>query len=259
MKKTILAIAVAAASAAATADYQGEVGVVYGQGEVAGAVDYDTVGFAGRYNFEMVDTSKGPHAEAAFLDKSSSVGFSYSTLEPDVSGADDIDSMGVDVRVVTDTNLIIEAAYSQLDDGNDDADTFAIGVGTYLNDTTDIVATYSTVDDDGDDLDALNLDLHSVMKLQGTASLAYDLGIAYLDADEDDGYSLNAGATYYIDNNLGISLAADMMDVGDVDSNTVSIGVSYFPMPEVELAANYFDQGGDIEADGILLGAAVRF
>ena len=50
-----------------------------------------------------------------------------------------------------------------------------------------------------------------------------------------------------------------MMDVGDVDSNTVSIGVSYFPMPEVELAANYFDQGGDIEADGILLGAAVRF
>lgn len=258
MKKALIAVAVAAASTAAIADYQGEVGVAYGQGEILNT-DYDVVGFAGRYNFEMVDTSKGPHAEAAFLDKSSSVGFGYSRIEPDVSGADDIDDMGVDVRVVTATNLIIEAAYSQTDDGTDEADTFALGVGTYLNDSTDIVATYSSVDDDGDDLDALNLDLHSVVKLQGTASLAYDLGIGYLDADEDDGYSVNAGATYYVDNNLGFTLAGDMTDLGDVDSNTVSVGVSYFPMPEVEFAASYFDQGGDIDADGIMLGAAVRF
>lgn len=259
MKKTILAIAVAAASAAATADYQGEVGVAYGQGEVAGTTDFDTTGFSGRYNFEMVDTSKGPQAEAAFLSKSSSIGVDYSSFEPDVSGADDIDTMGVDVRIVTQTNLIVEAAYGQEDDGNDDTDTFSLGVGTYLNDNTDIVATYSNIDGDGDDVDALNLDLHSVMKLQGTASVAYDLGAAYIDADEDDGYSLNAGVTYYVDNNLGFNLAADMMDVGEYDSNTVSVGVSYFPMPELELTADYFDAGGDVEADGFMLGAAVRF
>ncbi|MAY39732.1 MULTISPECIES: putative porin [Spongiibacter] len=258
MKKTILAIAVAAASAAATADYQGEVGVAYGQGE-ANSTDNDVVAFGGRYNFEMVDTSKGPQAEAAFLDKSSSAGLYYLSTEPDAAGADDEDDIGVDVRVVTADNLIIEAAYSQFDDGSDDADTVSIGVGTYLNDTTDIVVTYSTTDADLVDIDALNLDLHSVMKLQGTASLAYDLGASYIDAEDDDGYTLAAGATYYIDNNLGFSLAYDILDVDVYDTNTLSIGVSYFPMPEVELEINYFDQGGDDEADGILLGAAVRF
>ena len=175
------------ASAAATADYQGEVGVAYGQGE-ANSTDNDVVAFGGRYNFEMVDTSKGPQAEAAFLDKSSSAGLYYLSTEPDAAGADDEDDIGVDVRVVTADNLIIEAAYSQFDDGSDDADTVSIGVGTYLNDTTDIVVTYSTTDADLVDIDALNLDLHSVMKLQGTASLAYDLGASYIDAEDDDGY-----------------------------------------------------------------------
>lgn len=259
MKKTLLAIAISTAAAAASADYQMEAGAFYGQGEVGDAVDYDVMGVAGRYNFESVDTSKGPHAEAAFLDKSSSVGFGYNSLEPDVSGADDIDSFDFDVRVVTDTNLIVEAAYAQSDDGDEDSDTFSVGVGTYLDATTEIVATYENTEDDTDEVDQLTVAVHGVNALGQGTSLAYDAALAYIDADEQDGYKIDVGATYYFNNNLGVSLSADVTELDDFNTDTVSLGVSYFPQPNIELTAGYFDQGGDEDIDGMLVGASVRF
>ena len=259
MKKTLLAIAISTAAAAASADYQMEAGAFYGQGEVGDAVDYDVMGVAGRYNFESVDTSKGPHAEAAFLDKSSSVGFGYNSLEPDVAGADDVDSFDFDVRVVTDTNLIIEAAYEESEAGDDESDTFGVGVGTYLNDNTDIVVSYQTTDDDGEDIDQLNVAVHGVNPLTQGATLAYDAALSYVDTDDDSGHMIELGATYFFNKDLGVGLSADLTEVGDYNTDTVSLDVSYFPQPNVELMAAYFDQGGDVDADGIMFGAAVRF
>ena len=262
MKKTLLAIAISTAAAAASADYQMEAGAFYGQGEVGignAQEDYDAMGVAGRYNFESVDTSKGPHAEAAFLDKSSSVGFGYISVEPDATGADDVDTFDFDVRVVTDTNLIIEAAYATEEDGDDDTDAFSVGVGTYLNDNTDIVVSYQATDDDGDDIDQLNVALHGVNPLTQGATLAYDAELSYVDTDDDSGHMIELGATYYFNKDLGVGLSADLTEVGDYNTDTVTLDVSYFPQPNVELMAAYFDQGGDVDADGILFGASVRF
>lgn len=265
MKKTLLAIAISTAAAAASADYQLEAGAFYGQGELGAGnaqSDYDLMGVAGRYNFESVDTSKGPHAEAAFLDKSSSVGFGYISREPDAAGTDDVDSFDFDVRVVTDTNLIIEAAYEESEAGDDESDTFGVGVGTYLNDTTDIVVSYQATNDDSnrdEDADQLNVVVHGVNPLTQGATLAYDAALSYIDGEDDDGHALAVGATYYFNKNLGVGLSADLTEVGDDNTDTVTLDVSYFPQPNIELMAAYFDQGGDEDIDGIMFGAAVRF
>ncbi len=262
MKKTLLAIAISTTAMTAHADYQFEAGAFFGQGEVGvgnSSADYDVMGVAGRFNFEAVDTSKGPHAEAAFLDKSSSIGFGWTSIEPDVNGADDIDSFDFDVRVVTADNLIVEASYGETDDGDSESDNFSIGLGTYLDANTDIVASYQSTDDDGADLDQFSVALHGVNPLTQGASLGYDVSLAYLDADQDDGHMLGAGATYYFNKNLGVGLSAELTEIGDYNDNTISLSASYFPQDNIELLVSYFDQGGDVDVDGILFGASARF
>ena len=62
----------------AQADYRWELGASYLKGD-----DYQEGTIGGSYYFNDVDTSKGPLAEAAFLDKSSYVGAGYSQGEID--------------------------------------------------------------------------------------------------------------------------------------------------------------------------------
>lgn len=267
MKKTLLAIAISSAAVAAHADYQFEAGLSYGQGEVSignAESDYDTTGVAGRFHFEMVNTSKGPQAEAAFLSKSSSVGFAWDNEDID-EAPDDEDEFAFDVRVVTANNLIVQAAYSEADDGDDTSDTISIGLGTYLNASTDLVVSFETEDDDGENTDELSIELHNVTALTQGASVAYDASVAYVDSDalDDSGYLLAAEATYYVNNSLGFGIAAMVGEVGDLEVDGVAVSASYFPQPNIELTASYTDVSADgpqdFEQDGFEVGAALRF
>lgn len=261
MKKLLIATSILAATGYAQADYQFEAGAAYGQADAMN-VDVDTGVIAGEFYLESVDTGKGPLAEAAFLDQASGIMVMYSSTEFDVPGADEIDSFGIGGRLVTSNKLILELDYSETDGGNfnSDSDTVRLGIGTYLNDRTDIVASYETESTDGaDDVDILNIALHSVCAHQGGASLAYDLSASYIDAEDDSGHNLSAGATYYVNNALGFNLSVDATDIGDFDSTNASIGVNYFPMENLQIEASWFDQGGDSETDGFLIGAALRF
>ena len=268
MKKTILATALLTASCMSYADYQFEAGALIGQGEVeAGnnSVDTDSYGIGGEFHFQQVDTSKGPLAEAAFLDKSSFVDFLYTSTELDVPGADDTDTFGFGGRFVTATNLIIEADYSEADDGTNDSDSVRAGIGTYLNETTDVVVSYQADSEDGgDDVDTLNAAVHGVNALMQGASLAYDASLSYIDTDDDDGFGIDVGATYYFNNAQGIGVTAGVAEIGDIETDSFTLEGSYFPMPELELAAWYFndntDDGNvDFESDGFMFGAAFRF
>lgn len=266
MKKQLLSIAIAAAVSGYANAYQFELGAAYGQGDLdfgGFSTDFDLTGLYGELHFEKVDTSKGPLAEAAFLDKSSFVDFSYTSVSPD--DGDDTDTFGVGGRFVTGSNLIIEANYDSADDGDDDADTFGVGIGTYLNDTTDVVVSYNTTDEDNADLDELAVNLHGVSPLAQGASIAYDLGAALIDADDEDGYGLTAGATYYFNNQFGVGVSVDMVDIDDYEEDTVTLDVTYFVAPNVQLAFSYFDSsadlpgGGSADSDGFLIGVAGRF
>ena len=265
MKKLLLASAIAlAATGQAYADYQFEVGAVYTSGEI-GSTDYDGFGVGGEFHFDKVDTSNGPLAEASFLDKSSFVDFSFLSVEPDFPGADDIESTSIGGRFVTGSNLIIEADWATVDTGASDVDTIRVGVGTYINDTTDVVVSYSTEDDDNADVDYLDVSLHGVNALNQGASVGYDVAIGYIDTDDDSGYQISVGGTYYFNNMFGLGLSASIADVGDTSSDGISLDASFFPSEQVEIYASIFDEsvefdgGGDIDSDGVLIGAAVRF
>ena len=72
------------------------------------------------------------------------------------------------------------------------------------------------------------------------------------------------GATYYFNNALGIGVTAGVAEIGDIETDSFTLEGSYFPMPELELAAWYFnantDDGNvDFESDGFMFGAAFRF
>lgn len=255
MKKIVLASAIAlAATGQAYADYQFEVGGVYTDGEIS-SVDYDGLGVAGEFHFDKVDTSKGPLAEASFLDKSSFVNFSFISIEPDVANADDVDTTNIGGRFVTANNIIIEADWATVDAGNDDDDTIRVGVGTYLNDNTDVVVSYST-DDDTDVLDAT---FHGLNSLSQGASVGYDVTVAYIDTDDDSGYQIGVGGTYYFNNMFGLGLNAEVLDVGDYSSDQIGVSANFFPNEQVELFAMIFDDGGDADGNGLLIGGAVRF
>ena len=264
MKKILLASAIALATAGqAYADYQFEVGGIYADGE-RGDVDYDGFGIGGEFHFDKVDTSKGPLAEASFLDKSSFVNFSFISIEPDFAGADDEDTTNIGGRFVTATNLIIEADWSTEDDGASDTDTIRVGVGTYINDNTDVVVSYTTEDDDNSDVDYLDVTFHGLNPLNQGASVGYDVAVGYIDTDDDSGYQISVGGTYYFNTMFGLGLSAGITDVGDVSSDVISIDASFFANEQVELFASIFDgstetNAGDIDSDGILIGAAVRF
>lgn len=268
MKKTAIATALLTASCMSYADYQFEVGGAIGQGEIEvgnNSADIDTYAIGGEFHFEQVDTSKGPLAEAAFLDKSSFVDFSYTNTELDVNGADDTDTFAFGGRFVTATNLIIEADYSESDDGNTDSDSIRAGIGTYLNETTDVVVSYQADSaDGGDDVDSLSAALHGVNGLAQGASIAYDAALNYIDAEDDDGFGIDVGATYYFNNALGVGISAGVAEVGDIETDSFTLEGSYYPTPELELAAWYFNDNTDdgnteAETDGFMFGAAFRF
>jgi hypothetical protein len=262
VKKLILSTAILASAGLAHADYQFEVGAALGQGDRE-SVDYDIFGIAGEMYFDKVDTSKGPLAEASFLSQSSGVYFSFSSIDFDVKHVDNWDTFGLGGRIVTEDELILLLGYSETDTGNfnHDTDNLRLGVGTYINPYTDIVVSVEqeSGDHSADDVDSLNVDLHGVAPLQRGESVGYDLTASYIDTDDDNGYNIGAGATYYPTRVLGLGLSADITEAGDLDTNTITADISYFPAPNIQLSASWFDQGGDLDRDGILLGVSARF
>ncbi len=88
-------------------------------------------------------------SEAAFLDKASGLGATYSKLAFD--GSFDASNLVIDGRFVLANDFIIEASATrdevEIDGYEADADSFSVGPGTYLNNNSDIVATFSSSDD----------------------------------------------------------------------------------------------------------------
>lgn len=255
MKKILLgtAIAALATTGAYAEDYQFELGANYVTGENAGT-DFDGFGVYGEVHLDTVDTSKGPLNEAAFLDKSSSVRLDWATKEDDVDGAEAADNVTLSGRFVTQGDWIIEASYLDVD-GDDTA--IALGVGVYLNDTMDLVVSYGTYDDA--DKSALAVDIHNVSSLGGDASLAYDVGVSYLDEYSETGYELRGGVDYYFNNAVSIGGSLKLNSINDVDTSTLAVGVDYFVAPAIRLSGEFYTLGQDGDGDGITLSGAVRF
>ncbi|UTW44726.1 putative porin [bacterium SCSIO 12696] len=105
-------------------------------------VETDSKGIAGSYFFSPVDTSRGPLAEAAFLDRASSITLNY-------SDARNIDTLGISgLYINKEHGWIIGASFSQQDlpFGFGSADRKSLSVGYYV--ATNTTITLDWIDND---------------------------------------------------------------------------------------------------------------
>jgi len=274
MKKIILVGAISALTTlSAQADYQFEANVGYIRGDVdfdfdfdfdVDNVDFDGYTLAATAFLESVDTSKGPLSEASFLDKSSNISIAFSTTE-----FDDVDNdvSAISGRYVLSQDFIVEAGYTDLDSDT----SFTIGFGKYLTNSSDILISYTKFDNS--DANLLDLAFHSVNDLTGPTSIAYDLGASYIDADDETGFRLNAGLTYYPTKQLGLGISGsyssiedtnDTEDTDDTDITKIELGAEYFFNENVagSLAFSTQDNSdgfGSVTVDTFTLAMTARF
>lgn len=213
--------------------------------ERGGDVDNNLLGLSGRYYLAPVETV-GPWSESAFLQKSSSAGLSLSRTSGDSPSDTDFE---VDARYVTPENLILGGELS-----SSDATDVSVFGGIYLDDRSTAIARISL-----GDIDTLGVEYKNLLQLSGGSNLAAEAGFTLKDADKT-GFEIDAGATYYLSDQLGVLAGLSFEDVGDFDQLTLATGAEYFLSETIAAGAGLsFGFGDPYDSFTILLGAKARF
>lgn len=272
MKRALIAAAIALpVSQLALADtYQFQVDGAYSRVEISD-FDTDIIGAGGTYYFfDGVDDSKGPLAQAAFLDKSTSISFAYATSEEDDGGVDaDIDVFGLSGRYVhKESGFIFEADImtSELDTQGEtfNEDTASVSIGAYLDDVTTALISYSASDDDsGLDTESIAIAYKRVHTFKNGTVVNSEANISYTDVDEGgDGTMFTYLADYYINNNLSVGGLLGFLDSDGDDAYIYGARTEYFFNNKLSVMASIdrtdFDDF-DIEIDTLTIGISGRF
>jgi len=256
-------------STAAQADYRWEADLGLSGGDV------NAIGAGGTYYFGGVDDTKGPLAEAAFTDHSSSASVNYTDGKTN-GDRDDLEfkSYGIAGRYITDDEgWIFDLGYARnepenpLDIGPDEfeIDTLSVGVGKYLTDTTTLVFSYQNQDaDEGGDLDSYRGDLEHLW-LADWGAIKFAGAYGWVDVDSNLGDDIDiyeVGATVYPWKWLGIGAGYRNTenDLQEVEQYVAS--VEYFINDDVAVALEYRDaeiEDTDVEADAVIFSARLRF
>ncbi len=257
-------------SASASAEYQweGRVGAGFGEGDFPNGRGFDQyiISLDGTYHFAPVDDTKGARAEAAFLDRASSVSLidSYSNIEPNRGRDQDTWTYGVSGRYVEQNlGLIGTASWRRSDvDPGSNSDAWSIGGGMYVLETTSVLLTYSEIDPSGrglDDADFYNLGFEHYQPF-GDAGLKVEFGYGFEDWDDFgdfDNYSLRG--TYYPDPNFGFGISYEHAESGNDELDSYGPFVEYFVSPGVSVALNYrYAEADNSQAESDLIAGTVR-
>jgi hypothetical protein len=300
-KKTALVAGIAlSVSVAAQADYQWELGAGYSTGEFDIGdenPDNDAISGYGSYFINAVDDTKGPLAEAAFLDRASSISIFAENGNIDGDAIDDLGRKNYGMAthsVFSDAGWILDAGYTRVE--NDtlrtslsggqlpafpgqrpldtiDIDQFKLGFGKYLTDRTTLVLSYEYSDiDEAGDYSAYRIDLEHLFQFSfGDIKAEASYGLVDVsvddtlleDADDIDIYV--AGATYYFgsNKNWGVGVNYGQEDFGGDSWKRVEANVSWFITDQWEVALDYsdgeFDDLDDVESKLATLSARFRF
>ena len=300
-KKTALVAGIALAmSAAAQAEYQWELGAGYSTGEFDIGdqnPDNDVLSGYGTYFIDAVDDTKGPLAEAAFLDRASSISMFARNANIDGDAIDDLGrkTYGLETHsVFSDAGWILDFGYTRQENdtlrtslsgdqlptlpGNRpldtiDIDQFKLGFGKYLTDRTTLVFSYEYSDiDEAGDYDTYRLDLEHLFQFSfGDIKAEASYGLVDVsvddtlleDADDIDIYLV--GATYYFGSNknwgVGVNYGEEDFD-GD-SWQRWEANASWFITDQWEVALDYsdgeFDDLDDVESKLVTLSTRYRF
>lgn len=258
MKRHVLGAAIATALSVPytyAASYQVELGGSSGTIE-SDTTETDFTGVYLQYHLDSVDISKGPWAEAAFLNKSTFLRVDYRETDNDIQDADDFTDTSLFARALITKDAIVELSYT---DGEFD-ERYHLGIGTYLTDNVDVLLSYS--DTDETDESSTSLDVHVLNPSAADSALALDAGIAYLDHDEQDGYALRGGLDYYFNRQFSLGGQFSYDNVGDLDTKTTTLRATVFVTKNIKLGIvyNIFDAENVVdEPETLAFNAALRF
>ena len=281
MKKLGLATALLLAMTGAQA-YQFE---IQGQSEYIDTTENDkdfTGGLQGTYYFKNVDSSKGPLAEAAFLNQASNVSlaYNYGELDSDVV----VHNYGAKAEVYVPTPYVpayASASYSHtILDGkngasNDQGDRFAFEVGALATQNFLVAVGYTNVADQaaldafnvmgngvakavaeavtiGEDQDAITARTKYVGAIDGTnMSLAFESGIIYGDATA---YQLKTDL--YLNPKLSVGASYAASSYAGTPDSAWGANVNYFITPAIAVGASYVNANyeGNRAQDEMLAG-----
>ncbi|WP_445116828.1 porin Omp33-36 [Acinetobacter sp. WZC-1] len=294
MKKLGLATAVLLAMTGAQA-YQFE---VQGQSEYLDTTvnDKDFTGsVAGTYYLKDVDSSKGPLAEAAFLNQASSVSLGYNYATHDSNGEElEAHTFGAKGEAYFPTKYVpvyASLSYShtktEFDGANqvnrdDNGDRYALEVGAVVVPNFLVAVGYTNVADQnsldtfgilkngivkavgesatiGEDQDAITARTKYVGNIDGTnMAVGFETGLVY---GEDTAYQLKTDLYLNPQLSVGASFAKSSFD-GTPDS-AWGANVNYFITPAVAVGASYVnanaEKGSNMDTQSIGLNAKFRF
>lgn len=228
----------------------------------------DELAVFGRWYFDGLSDERGPLAQAAFVDRASSVGLAYSRAESSARGqfftvgsgapADfdfgdfDTDTLALDLRYVQkDSGWFGLAALDYREFSgpvSSDATALSLGVGKYLFDTTALTVSISRPDIDESDPTEYGIAFTHLGSLIGQWQYAADLG--YFRLDGDGGLSTDLWSTalrLYPMRQLEFGVGIDFIGDNDffLSRNRYEGFASWFVTPSVQVAARYWSEDSD--------------
>ena len=294
MKKLGLATALLLAMTGAQA-YQFE---VQGQSEYVDTTENDknfTGAVQGTYYFKNVDSSKGPLAEAAFLNQASNVSLAYQYGQYDApveEGRSDIEShvYGAKAEAYVPTKFVpayASASYSHtvLDgkngESNDQGDRYALEVGALAAPNFLVAVGYTSVADQfaldafnvmsngavkavgetatiGDDQDAITARTKYVGNIDGTnMALGLEAGLVYGD---DTAYQLKTDL--YLTPALSVGASYVESSFAGTPDSAWGANVNYFITPAIAVGASYVNanaESANLDTQSVGVNAKFRF
>ena len=252
--KSVLVAAVALSGAGYASAYNFELSGSYYNVE-AGSVDGDGYGASAAAYFHMVDDTKGPLAEAGFLDRASGIMFSYDSSS--IDGTDvEFRNTALSARMVNkESGWTGELLFNQVRDDyrdgepTDKANVLGVGVGKYLSMNSEVSVFYTNVDEYNQD--AVGVNYHHVFPGDPT-SLAVNLNVTQVDVDGTSETDWSWDGTLYFTDAIGVGVG--YYYDGFYEEDSWDVHASWFVLPELEVALS-FAKAGQLGDDDVEIGA----
>ena len=287
---TLLSLSLLSINGHAEQSYQVEVTGGYEKEDADTSTDKFTTLGAEIY-FSPVNTKDKPLAEAAFLDKSSSViiGYIKSKSELQNSSINSIDASGplFAINYVTKTDaFILGAVYSTQDlevDPNvltSDIKTTGIEIGKYLDGSSAIKFTYMNSDTEfrstvsslvaNLDIDSYKLEYKTVQPLNATSYFLFNAGVELIKKNDstsvkEDNNELSFFGEYYLTRMTSFGVAASFNSGDDVSDEGITLGIvgTHFLTQQIALEISFSkfnaDDSQTEDTDSISVDIIARF
>lgn len=280
---TLLSTSVFSVVAYAQQSYQTELDALYEKQDDDSSTS-KTLELTATYYLKPVNTDNKPLAEAAYLNKSSSIAASYLNRETKFDNANvdtfDTDLVGLIINYVTAADsFILGGLYASIDyEANDnivtgDGDIYGISLGKYLDDSTSI--ELSIIKNDSDQQTTsnqfsikdtfINMDYKTVKQSASGNfySIAANFEVIKQDVNsvKEDNREISITGDYFftLETSLGASLTLNSGDDASDEGKTLAINTTHFFNPQIalNLELSRFSADDDLEEDNDSVAATI--